>query len=149
LSLDGHLPFLMNRAGSLVIQLFTKELAALGLTVPMWRVLLVLDNMGELRAVDLATLTSIEVSTLSRLVSGMEEKGVVIRRAARENRREVSISITSKGRRALAQALPAAAELEREITADLPREDLAATKRTLNTVFTRLLARAGRHYPTR
>jgi DNA-binding MarR family transcriptional regulator len=149
LSLDDHLPFLVNRAGSLVIQLFSRDLAGLGLTVPMWRVLVVLDNLGEQRAVDLSILTSIEASTLSRLISGMEKKGLVARRAASDNRREVCISIAPRARKALAQVVPAALEFERELTADLPREDLAATKRTLNAVYNRLLVRAGREYPTR
>ena len=72
-----HLPFLMNWAGNLVIQLFSKDLSGFGLTVPMWRVLAVLEEEGAQRLTDLAIMTSIEVSTLSRLIAGMELRGLL------------------------------------------------------------------------
>ena len=141
--LDHHLPYLMNRAGNLVIQMFSRDLAPLGLTVPMWRTLAVLAKHGELRLTDLATLTSIEISTLSRIIGTMSRRKFVTRGIPNANRREVSIAITETGKGALAVAVPIALDYERELTAGVDLEDVEASKRMLRIAFERLLARSG------
>lgn len=143
LELDDHLPYLMNRAGSLVIQLYSRDLAPWELTVPMWRVLAVLQEHGAHRLTDLSVLTAVDVSTLSRIVGAMTRKSFVTRSVAPDNRREVVISLTPEGRAALAKVVPIALAYEDDITAGVSAQDLAATKRTLKHVFDRLLARAG------
>ena len=147
LELDEHLPFLMNRAGNLVIQLFSRDLASFDLTVPMWRVLAVLEEQGAQRLTDLAVLTSIEVSTLSRLVASMEARGFLTRDIAPESRREVVIAISPAGSGVLSQVVPIALDYETHLLAGVTPEDLAATKRTLRIAFDRLLERAGRSVP--
>ncbi|HEY8580927.1 MAG TPA: MarR family transcriptional regulator, partial [Beijerinckiaceae bacterium] len=137
----------MNRAGSLVIQLYSRDLAAWGLTVPMWRVLATLQERGPQRLIDLAVLTAIDVSTLSRTIGAMARKSFVTRSVAPDNRREVVISATKEGRAALARAVPVALAYEDDLVAGVPEADLAATKRTLTHVFARLMLRAGQAAP--
>lgn len=146
LNLNNHLPFLMNRGGNLVIQLFSRDLAPLGISVPMWRVLAVLAEKGPLRLIDLGLSTSIELSTLSRIVSGMTRKKLVTRALAKENRRQVTIAITAAGSKTLARAAPIALEYEAKMTRGLSRDDLETTKRTLNIAFEKLLE-ISRHKP--
>jgi len=70
LDLDGYLPYLIHRVGSALAGRFTEDtLARHDLSIAMWRVLAALSANGEQRQIDLAAMTSIDVSTLSRLVT--------------------------------------------------------------------------------
>jgi DNA-binding MarR family transcriptional regulator len=147
LNLEDHVPYLVNRAGNLVIQLFSRDLAQWDVTVPMWRILAVLGEHGPQRLVDLALLTSIDVSTLSRTVGTMVRRGLINRGVASDNRREVVIAIAPQGRKILDKALPSAIRYEQSLISGLPKKDVEATKRVLAAVFERLVAQAGRSMP--
>ena len=70
LQLDNYLPYLINRVGSALAARFTDTtLKRYQLSIMMWRVLVVLSNNGARRLVDLSQLTSIDLSTLSRMVA--------------------------------------------------------------------------------
>jgi len=72
LDLGNYLPYLVNRLGSaLVASMTANALAPHDLNIEAWRVLAVLSYRGAQRQIDLAGMTSIEVSTLSRLVTRM------------------------------------------------------------------------------
>jgi DNA-binding MarR family transcriptional regulator len=147
LILVDHMPYLVNRAGNLVIQLFTRDLSQWGVTVPIWRILAVLGEHGPQRLIDLALLTSIDVSTLSRTVGTMVRRGFILRGVAPDNRREVVISITPQGRRILDKALPSAIRYEQSLMSGLPKKDIDAAKRVLTAMFERLAEQAGRSLP--
>ena len=69
LDLGDYLPYLTNRVGTIVAEQFGADaLAEHGLSIAMWRVMAVLASHGSQRQIDIADHTSIEVSTLSRLV---------------------------------------------------------------------------------
>jgi len=78
--LDSYLPYLLNRAGARIAASFSEEVRPLGATLQMWRVLAALRERDGRRMGDLSETTSIEVSTLTRLVDAMEQKGLVARR---------------------------------------------------------------------
>src|SRR5919197_389954 len=81
LDLANYLPYLVNRLGSALVASFTvTTLAQHDLNIDAWRVMAVLANRGAQRQIDLAALTSIEVSTLSRLITRMVRMGLVTRR---------------------------------------------------------------------
>ena len=82
LDLDNYLPYLVNRVGTIIAEQFGEEaLAPYGLSIAMWRVMAVLASNGGQRQIDLAGLTSIDASTLSRLVTRLVGLGVVSRSA--------------------------------------------------------------------
>ena len=63
----------------------------------MWRVMAVLASNGSQRQIDLADLTSIEVSTLSRLVTRLVRMGLVTRTRSANSNREVAVEAFGKG----------------------------------------------------
>ena len=70
LDLGNYLPYLINRVGfALVERLHRRRADADGLSIAMWRVLAALSNNGGQRQVDLVDMTSIDASTMSRLVT--------------------------------------------------------------------------------
>ena len=98
LNLSEYLPYLINRVGFALVERFSEDaLADRGLTIAMWRVLAALSNNGALRQIDLSNLTSIEVSTLSRLVTRLVRMGLVTRTRNSTNSREVAVELTAKG----------------------------------------------------
>jgi MarR family transcriptional regulator, organic hydroperoxide resistance regulator len=145
--LDNYLPYLINRAGNILVQLFSRDLAPFQLSVPMWRVIAVLAENGEHRLIDLSMMTSIDASTLSRLTEAMQRKQLVLRRRSRRSKREVVVSIAPRGAELYGILGPIAHAYEREMTAGLPASDLASTRRALRGMFDRLAklrARAAR-----
>jgi DNA-binding MarR family transcriptional regulator len=116
--LATYLPYLLNRAGTRIADAFTEEaLRPHGLTITMWRVLAALDHEDGQRIGQIAALTNIEVSTLSRLVDALERKTLVERRrpatrAAGADARAVSVHLTAAGRALTKSLIPIALDYE-------------------------------------
>lgn len=110
--LDSYLPYLLNRAGTRIAAAFSEEMRPLGATLQMWRVLAALRERNGRRMGDLSETTSIEVSTLTRLVDNMEKQGLVVRHRAAEDARAVVLQATPAGRRLTQRILPIAERYE-------------------------------------
>ncbi len=140
-NLQSYLPYLLNRVGFAVTEVFSEALAADDLTVPMWRVLAVLLHHGPQRIGELAELTSIEMSTLSRLLSTMQRRKFVSRKRARNDARVVMVALTERGRTLTEDLIPAATDLEDNLVAELDADEIAILKRTLDKLY----ANIGKH----
>jgi len=139
LELGNYLPYLVNRVGFALVERFTAEaLKPHGLTIEMWRVLAALSNNGGQRQVDLAAMTSIDASTLSRLVSRLVRIGLATRSRSETSNREVVVTLSGKGRALVQRLIPIARKLERDSSGDLPAKELAALKRLLSQVYVNL-----------
>jgi len=132
--LQDYLPYLLNRAGSRIATSFGEEVRPLGATLQMWRVLAALRESDGRRMSDLSQVTSIEVSTLTRLVDGMEKKGLVIRRRKAEDGRVVTLDATPAGRKLTRKILPIAVRYEKVALQGFS----AAEANTLKTALRRL-----------
>src|SRR5712691_5091335 len=89
---------LLNRVGVIVAEQFGKEtLAPHGLSIAMWRVMAALSSTGGQRQIDLADLTSIDASTLSRIVTRLVRMGLVTRARSASSNREVVVMLSAKG----------------------------------------------------
>ncbi|MGZ5897973.1 MAG: MarR family transcriptional regulator, partial [Xanthobacteraceae bacterium] len=113
LDLSGYFPYLINRIGAVFVASYTREaLDAEHLTIAMWRVLAALSNNGGQRQIDLAQRTSIEVSTLSRIVARLIRRGLVARTRSRQDNREVTVTLSPEGRKLVRRLIPIARGLE-------------------------------------
>ena len=115
--LKVYLPYLLYRAGSLVASWATADLRQLDISLPMWRVLAALHHEDGQRVGRLAELTSIEVSTLSRVIGSMQKKGLVTRQREADGRpngdqRAVTVRLTRKGRATAEKFIPTARRYE-------------------------------------
>jgi MarR family transcriptional regulator, organic hydroperoxide resistance regulator len=143
LDLDNYLPYLVNRVGSIIAEQYGSEaLAPYRLSIPMWRVVAVLADKGGQRQIDLAELTSIEVSTLSRIVTRLVHMGVVTRTRAVASPREVVVKLTPKGQSQVARLIPIAHRYEADAVADVKPADLAVLKHCLRLVYANMKKRA-------
>ena len=140
LDLDNYLPYLLNRVGFAMVDSFTAEaLKDNGLSIDMWRVLAALSNADELRQVDLSTRTSIDASTMSRIVSRLVHMGYVTRSRSKNSNREVIVALAPKGIAFIQRTIPIAHRLEATTAADLPAKDLAVVKRALRHFYDNLV----------
>jgi DNA-binding MarR family transcriptional regulator len=142
LKLDDYLPYLVNRVGAALVARFTSE--ALGrhnLTIDMWRVLVALSNSGGKRQIDLAAMTSIEKSTVSRLVSKLVQMNLVTRSRSRTSSREVVVQLSAKGQGLVSKLIPVALKLERLASTGTSTRDMTAMKRVLRQAFDNLTER--------
>lgn len=96
--LESILPYLMNCLTFRMNQLLNQDLRNLGLTISNWRLLAVLDYNESASINELVSYAMIEQSTVSRLITRMEEDGLVRRDRVDKDGRVRSISMTAKGR---------------------------------------------------
>lgn len=142
LDLDNYLPYLVNRVGIIIAEQYGSEaLSRYRLSIAMWRVMAVLASSGGLRQIDLAALTSIEVSTLSRIVTRMVRMGVVSRTRSASSTREVIVKLTAKGNTQVERLIPIAHDYESVATAGLSADDVAVLKRCLRRVYANMQSR--------
>ena len=139
LDLNEYLPYLINRVGSaLVVDFGRSTLAPHRLSIAMWRVLAALSSDDGQRQIDLAAMTSIDVSTLSRVVSRLVRMGLVTRTRSATNSREVVVRLSGKGAGLVARMIPRAIAAERSAIAGVPVKDLAVVRRSLRRMYENL-----------
>ena len=142
LDLSEHLPYLINRVGSALVARFSADgLARARLSIASWRVLAVLSNNGGLRQTDLAEMTSIDASTLSRLITRLVRDGLVKRTRSKSDSREVAVALTRKAKTLMAKLVPIAMGLQNSATQKLAKQDLATLKRVLRKMHENLTRR--------
>jgi DNA-binding MarR family transcriptional regulator len=102
---DRSIPFLMHLITGQVETLVNKWARPLGLKIEGVRVLFRL-LAGDRTVNELAQLTGVELSTLSRLLSRMDTMGLLTRRRDGADGRSVNVSLTPKGRKLALQHQP-------------------------------------------
>ena len=133
--LTESLPYLLNRVGVRMGELFSRRIAGFGVTLPMYRVMAALWEQGDQRLGDLALMTSIEVSTLSRLVGTMKRKGLLSRKRLEDNARTVAINLTAKGNALVDELIPIAMHFEEVAVRDFAKHTVSDLKSTLSQIY--------------
>lgn len=136
--LTDSFPYLLTRVGVRMGDLFSKRVASYGVTLPMYRVMAaILETPGQ-RLNDLCAMTSIEISTLSRLVGSMEKLGFIERSRLPGNARTVSINLTHQGKVMVKKLLPIASHFEDMAVAGFSKAQLTVLKNSLESVYENL-----------
>ena len=133
--LVSYLPYLLNRAGARIATAFGEEVRPLGASLQIWRVLAALRERDGRRMGDLSETTSIEVSTLTRLVDNMEKGGLVERRRDAGDARAVALYVTAAGRRLTRRILPIAERYETVALKGFSAREAATLKKALQRLY--------------
>jgi MarR family transcriptional regulator, organic hydroperoxide resistance regulator len=133
--LQSFLPYLVNRAGVRLSDDFSVDLRRFDLSIGMWRVLAALWHDGAVRLCELAASTSIEVSTLSRQITGMQRRHLVTRTRATDDARAVEVDLTPQGRAITAQLIPLAVAYEQAALEGFSVEDATLLRRLLTQLY--------------
>jgi DNA-binding MarR family transcriptional regulator len=133
--LTDSFPYLLNRVGVRMGDLFSRRIASYGVTLPMYRVMAALWETPGQRLNDLAQMTTVELSTLSRLVGTMEKLKLVSRSRLENNARTVAITLTDSGRALVEELMPIAQHFEQVAVSRLSPSALKALKKTLTDIY--------------
>ena len=135
MELGTYLPYLVNRVGQRFIADITPVLTELGVDIQSWRVLIALYQRGGQPVGALSDLTSINFSTLSRVLGRMEKKDLVHRQRDAVDARSFTIELTDTGRSVTETILPRAAEMEAKATGDFSAAELATLRQLLDKLY--------------
>jgi MarR family transcriptional regulator, organic hydroperoxide resistance regulator len=103
--------------------LITDYLVQMNLTLPQWRVLVVLNHFSKLGIGEISKKALIRQSTLSRVVDRMEDMKLVKRSQKSENRRQVQVSLSKKGQETYDKISPIAQSLHDLLSSALTDEE--------------------------
>ena len=104
----------------------------------MWRVMAALWENGDRRLGDIAARTSIDISTLSRLLGTLQRKKFIVRRRSGKDGRALSVSLTEKGRAMTERIIPIASHYEEVATRGMKQIDLERLKKMLIKLFSNM-----------
>lgn len=120
LRLERFLPYrlsvLSNRVSQDIAGLYSERF---GLSITEWRVMAVLGHQSPLSANTVAERTAMDKVAVSRAVSGLLEKKILIRQTDPADGRRSSLKLSAKGYSVFDQIVPLALTLERQILASL------------------------------
>jgi DNA-binding MarR family transcriptional regulator len=119
-------------------ELFSRRLEPYQLTLPMYRVMAALWHRDGQRLGDLSEMTSVEISTLSRLVGVMQRKGLLSRTRSDSNARTVEINLTRTGRALVEKLIPLAQRHEEVALTGFDTAEVDTLKKNLITVYRNL-----------
>jgi MarR family transcriptional regulator, organic hydroperoxide resistance regulator len=137
--LSNSLPYLLARLGVRMGDLFTRVIRKEKLTLPMYRVLASLSEEGRpFRLGEIVTRTSVDQSTLSRLVAEMERAGLLTRERPQHNQRSLQVALTPRGAELASRLMPIAAYYEEVAAETLSSKENAALKTTLLQLYENL-----------
>lgn len=105
-----------------------------------WSVLRVLWEEEGLSQVDLAERMRVEKASLTATLDGMERRRLIVRTRNSDDRRKVSINLTSQGRGLKAKLLPYGAQINRRATRGMSADEVAQLRGLLARVIRNLEA---------
>lgn len=109
-----------------------------GLTIPEWRVIVILGRFPGLSAVEVAERTLMDKVAVSRAVTRLIKKGRIDRQFADADRRRSILTLSEQGQTVLEEISPLALGIEDMLLDGLSDDEVA----TLNRVMDRLLEKA-------
>jgi MarR family transcriptional regulator, organic hydroperoxide resistance regulator len=133
--LESSVPYLLARAGMRTGQAFTLELRQFGLTLNDWRVCASLRSNPHQRLMDLAHKTSADASTLSRVVDGLLQRGLLTRERSSEDARAVALRLTPDGESLMEKIIPLAQLYERVALAGIDTDQAQLLREMLRRIY--------------
>lgn len=116
---DGQASALSGRAAARLAKHVELALSHVGLSLPQYRVLVMLEQ-GSAAASALASRLAVSPPSVTALVDGLVTRRLVKRQPVAGDRRQVAHVLTDKGRRVLAEADAAVTTRLEDITSHLP-----------------------------
>jgi DNA-binding MarR family transcriptional regulator len=122
--LERFLPYRLNVLASLTSNALAQIYAErFGLSIPGWRVIATLGQYDYRTARDIAAHGVMHKSTVSRAVSALEQRGLIVRKANQDDRREELLALTAEGREIYEALAPQALAFEDRFVSVLTAEE--------------------------
>jgi DNA-binding MarR family transcriptional regulator len=138
-ALEEFLPYRLNVLAGLTSSALAQIYAErFGLTIPAWRVIVTLGQYEHRTARDMAPDGVMHKSTVSRTVSALEKRGLVVRRPNLDDRREEWLALTPAGRAIYEAVAPEALAVEERLLSVLTSDE----QRMLSSLIDKLTQQA-------
>lgn len=115
--------FNVRKTARVVTQLYDEVLRPTGLRITQFTLLVAAGGLGPVTVTRLAKMGAMDRTTLTRNLRPLEEQGLIHVESG-EDRRERQVTLTSRGRRALAEAFPLWDEAQAKIVKGFGQERL-------------------------
>ncbi len=145
--LEDHLFFLFTQVIGHRDRILDVRLKPLGLSAAKWRIIGTLAPRSMLAMGELAEMTTIDRTTLTRALDQLEAAGAAIRVNDADDKRIVRVALTKRGMNLFAEANPLVEEINRALTQDMTPEEADLTRAVLKRVRTRTLELAANRNP--
>jgi DNA-binding MarR family transcriptional regulator len=143
LKLDEFLPYRLNVVANLVSQALSRiYVDRYGIDVPEWRILVTLGEFETMTAKAIGAHSHMHKTKVSRAVSELERRKLLVRRENRADRREAFLSLTPAGRAIYEELAPGALDFARRLFETVDPADRAAFERAVTRLIeqSRILA---------
>lgn len=132
---EEFVPYLMRRVSERLSKSLAEALKPFDQTPNAWRVLVALVSRERASITELAELTIIDQSTLSRTIDRMEEQRMVKRAPGDADGRIVVVALTESGQRAFEQMLPIASAQYEWAIRGIPAKNVDVMRTTLQQML--------------
>ncbi|MEP3246387.1 MAG: MarR family transcriptional regulator [Sneathiella sp.] len=102
-SVQSYISYSLATAHRKIHTSLTRRLKEFGVQVEAWRVMEILENGSDLTMGDLAEIVLMNPPTLTKLVDRMVSDGIVHRRIASKDQRQVNLVLSELGRKRIDQ----------------------------------------------
>jgi len=136
--LESHLFFWLTQVMGERDRRLAQALRPFGLRVPEYRALAALYARRRCSMRELADLSSIDRTTLTRTIDRMEQAGWLARISDSEDMRVVRLALSAAGQKLFARLWPAVEELNRAAISGLSQGAVEALRRSLSRMKTNL-----------
>jgi MarR family transcriptional regulator, lower aerobic nicotinate degradation pathway regulator len=127
--------FLLSRVGAAIRAGFQEVLAGQGLRPLQYVILLVLDSGGGVSQQELCTAAGIDSGNMVELLDGLEALRYAARAPDPRDRRRHVVTITERGRLALAQLRPAIEDYNNDFLSPLTQSEREQLTRSLSKLY--------------
>lgn len=132
LKLEEFLPYRLNVVASLVSQALSRiYVDRYGIGVPEWRILVTLGQFEAMTAKAIGAHSHMHKTKVSRAVSELERRKLIVRRENRADRREAFLSLSPAGRAIYHELAPGALEFARRLFDVIDPADRPAFERAM------------------
>ena len=133
LRLEEFLPYRVNVMASLVSKALSRiYVDRYGIGIPEWRILVTLGQFEVMTAKAIGAHSHMHKTKVSRAVSALERRKLVVRRENRSDRREALLSLTPAGIAIYRDLAPGALEFARRLFETIDPADRAAFERAVD-----------------
>lgn len=133
-----NLPHLLLYARETLMSHFRPILLAAGLTEQQWRVLRTLSDVKSMEPNQIARTCQILSPSLTRMLAGMEQQGLIQRARSSADQRRQEISLTPKSEKLIEQMRPSIDAKYQELEARIGKELLDRIYSDLDTAVARV-----------
>lgn len=127
LRLDDFLPYRLSVTSNVVSERVAGTYQALfALSIPEWRTIAVTAELERTTQAAIGIRTRMDKVTVSRAVTALVQRGLLVREANEADRRSHWLSLSGEGQALYEAVAPKALELERRIFSAIPKAELEA-----------------------